>query len=297
MNDHFKAHLCLWGATIIAGFNYSISKIVMPEFIKPFGIITIRLFVSTIFFGAIYFLFAKEKIQRTDFPKLIICAILGMAANQLLFYKGLSLTTPINAALMMASSPIFVLIISVFLNKEKLTSLKIFGITTSATGAILLIINSSASATKGISIGDILIVLNSFCWASFIVLVKPLTKKYHILTLIFYLFLFGGLFGMPVGLNEYQEISWETMPKEALYSLAFIIVFATFTAYYLNIRVLKTVNPSVAGSYIYLQPVMATIVALSFGKDILTIEKICFSLLILSGIYMVSKKTKERLLA
>src|SRR4051812_14076009 len=111
MNNTFKAHAILLGSTLVAGFNYTISKNLMPEFIQPWAIIIIRDVCSVLFFGILYLIFSREKIERKDMPKLMLCAFFGTAANQLLFFEGLNHTAPINASLMMTGSPIFVLVI------------------------------------------------------------------------------------------------------------------------------------------------------------------------------------------
>jgi drug/metabolite transporter (DMT)-like permease len=292
MGENWKAHLFLLFTALIAGFNYSISKIVMPEFIQPSAIIVLRGMAACLVFGIVH-LFIGEKIDyKKDFIKILGCAFFGIAANQLLFYEGLNLTAPINASLLQCCVPVFVLIFAVFVKEEKLTIKKIIGISLGAAGAVLLLMSSSAKASGGHILGDTLVILNALSYGIFLVILKPLMAKYQGLTIVAWIFFLGTFFTLPFGYKDVMVIQWSTWPLYAFLSLAFILIFATIIAYYFNVSVLKQVNPSVAGIYIYLQPVLTTLIAVALGKDILTWEKAGFSVLIFAGVFMVSRKDK-----
>ncbi len=262
----------------------------MPQFIGPSGIIFVRCMAAAVFFSCLYIFSPKEKILKTDLYKIIMASALGIAANQLLFMEGLNKTTPINASLMMTSSPIIVFIVAAIYLKEKITWAKVAGISLAASGAIALLLHSLAIAAHNILVGDIFIILNACCWALFLVRVKPLVTKYRTTTIMPLLFIFGFAFIFPFGYSDFQKIVFNQFTLQAWWALGFVIVFSTLFAYYLNIHVLKFINPSIAGVYIYMQPVLATFFSIVLGKDMLTVEKIIFSLLIFSGVYLVSKK-------
>ena len=138
MTKTFRTHLFLFLANLIYGVSFTIAKDVVPHFIKPFGAILIRVTVSGILFIAVQFFFVREKIKRKDIPLLIACGIFGVAINQLLFFKGLSITTPIHAALIMTTTPILVLVLSAFFKDERITILKIAGIAVGIMGALVI---------------------------------------------------------------------------------------------------------------------------------------------------------------
>jgi drug/metabolite transporter (DMT)-like permease len=291
MNPLVKAHLILLTTALIGGFHYSVSKSVMPDYIHPSAIIVFRGIAAIIFFWLIHALFIKEKIRDAkDYFKLWSCALFGITTNQLLFFNGLNLTSPINAAVLQCGVPIFVVILSAVMIKEKMSSLKIFGLITGATGAVLLLINTNKAQITGTHIGDIMIILNAASYAVFLIMVKPLTEKYDPFTVVKWVFLFGTIMAAPFGYRQFIEITWSSLPFNAWMSIGFIIIFATFVNYYLNIGVLRYVNPSVAGIYVYLVPVFATIIAIVMKQDSLTVEKFVYSLLIFGGVYLVSKK-------
>jgi drug/metabolite transporter (DMT)-like permease len=292
MKGLLKAHLTLFTTALIGGFNYSISKIVMPDFVQPSAIIIIRGISSILFFWLMHALFVREKIiDKRDYFKIWLCSLFGITANQLLFYEGLNLTSPINASLLQCGVPVFVMILSAIMIKEKMNFLKIFGLILGATGAILLLMNSKKDALTQTHIGDIMIIFNAASYAVFLVLVKPLSEKYDPITVMKWVFLFGTIMAIPFGYYQLTEVNWNSMPSYVWLSLGFIVVFATIITYYLNVKVLRFVNPSVAGIYVYLVPVFASIIAVTMKQDIITLEKVAYSLLIFTGVFLVSRKS------
>jgi drug/metabolite transporter (DMT)-like permease len=291
MSTRIRTHLYLFLANLIYALSFTISKDVVPHFIEPFGAIVIRVTVAGMMFFFFQKIFIRERVKREDFWLLILCGLFGVAINQLLFFKGLSITTPINAALMMTMTPILVLILSGIFHDEKITWLKVLGVITGAAGAVLVILSG-----KGLTLhsnqtaGDIFILLNAASYAVFLVIVKPLMKKYHPITVISWVFLFGWIFVMPVGWSEFHSIHWSTMPEHIWLELAFIVIFTTFFAYLLNTLALKHATPSVVGIYIYLQPALATIIALLLNRDEYPFIKIIATALIFLGVYLVSVK-------
>jgi len=245
--------------------------------------------------GAMFFflqkIFIKEKVERKDFGLLILCGLFGVAINQLLFFKGLSITTPINASLMMTLTPILVLILSGIFHDERITWLKIIGVISGAAGAVLVIMSGKELTLRsGQTLGDIFILINAASYAVYIVIVKPLMKKYHPITVISWVFLFGWIFVMPVGWQEFHAIQWNTFPEHIWIELSFIVIFTTFLAYLLNILALKNATPAVVGIYIYMQPALATIIALMLNRDEYPLIKIIATVLIFLGVYLVSLK-------
>lgn len=293
MNSLLKAHLILLITAIIGGFNYSISKIVMPAYVQPSAIILLRGFSSILFFWLIHALFIKEKIRKKkDFVDLFLCALFGITTNQILFYEGLNLTAPINAALLQCSVPVFVMLISAYMIKEKITAIKIAGLILSASGAVLLLMNSGKGQLSSGHTGDIMMILNAASYALFLVMVKPLTEKYNPFTVVKWIFLIGTILSLPFGYQQLTVVQWEKLPVHVWWALGFIVVFATLITYYLNVGVLRYVNASIAGIYVYLIPVFASIIAVALGQDNITWEKVGYSVLIFGGVYFVSKRNK-----
>lgn len=295
MTRSFKAHIAVLTANIIYGANYSIAKEVMPAFIKPFGFIVIRVCVAAILFFVAAKLFFREKIQKSDWSRLIACAVFGVAVNQLLFFKGLSLTSPINAGLMMVTNPIFVLGLSVVFLGEIINLNRIIGIICGISGAVILIIYGNRfSSVPSDPFGDLCILLNSLSYAMYIILVLPLMKKYHPITIMQIVFALGSLLVLPFGWEEFKSIEWSTFPTNTWWSVLFVVIGTTFFAYLLNTLALRELSAGVVSVYIYLQPLMAAGFAMLFGKDVPNILHLMAALLIFMGVWLTTKSVVKK---
>ena len=289
--NKLKIHSALAFANLIYGANYSIAKAVMPHHIKPFGFIFARVVFGTFLFWIFSALTNKqEKVSRKDLPLLALCGFLGVAANQLLFFSGLNLSSPINASLIQTIIPVILLPIAAFQLNEKVTGRKILGVVLGLSGAALLITNrSSISFHDNSSLsGDLLIVLNATSYAFYLVLVKPLMQKYNAQTIIKWVFFFGMLFVIPFGWEDFAKVAWGSLPASAWLAIIYVVLFTTFFAYLLNTWALKYINSSVVAIYAYLQPVFASFFAVWVGQDSFTFEKAIYSLFIFVGVYLVN---------
>lgn len=287
------AHLAILGANLIYGINYSIAKEVMPEYISPFGFIFCRVLGALLLFWMLSLWMKKEKIEKKDWKVLLLCGLFGVAGNQLMFFYGLNLTTPINAAIIMTSNPILVLIMAASLIGERITPKKVSGIFLGLAGAAGLILHGNQlSVSEDHFVGDLFIFLNATSYAIYLVLVKPLMYKYEATTVIKWVFLFGFFIVTPFGFNEFLTIEWANFTPSIWWAFIFVVVGTTFLAYLFNIYGLKQLNPSVVSTYIYSQPLIATVVALIMQQDEIDAIKIISATLIFIGVYLVSIRKK-----
>ena len=294
MDRTIKAHIALFIANLIYGANYTIAKEAMPDYIMPFGFILLRVTGAFILFWGVHAFMPKEKVELRDIFRLAICGVFGVAINQLLFFKGLSITTPINAAIIMTINPVMVLLFAAIIIKDSINPRKVIGIITGLLGAVFLITNSGEfSFSNQTSIGDGFVFINATSYGLYLVLVKPLMNKYSPFTIIKWVFLFGFIYVLPFGLEEALLVNWEAMPFKIFCAIGFVVVFTTFFAYLLNILALKELSPSIVSYYIYLQPILASLIALSFEKDIITFEKGIAALFIFLGVFLISSNSKK----
>lgn len=227
-------------------------------------------------------------------PLLALCGFLGVSANQLLFFSGLNLTTPINASLLQTLIPVMVLLIAGFMVNEKITWKKTMGVITGIFGAGLLITNKGkVNFGNEQFTGDLMIILNSAFYALYLVLAKPLMQKYSASTVIKWVFLFGMIVVVPFTWKDFFAVDWENLPAAAWLAIIYVVVFTTFLAYLLNTWALKYVETSVVGIYSYLQPLFATAIAVYLGQDTFTVEKALYSFLIFVGVYLVTRPRKK----
>jgi drug/metabolite transporter (DMT)-like permease len=292
MNSRTFALVALFLVQLLYGLNYTFAKVVLNGgYIKPFGFTLLRVIGATILFWLLSLFLKKEHIDNKDYKIIFLAAVFGVATNMLLFLKGLELTTPIHASAIMTTTPIIILIASSLFLKEKITSLKIFGVVLGFIGALVLTIygNSSREADNVI-LGNIFVFINAISYSIYIILIKKLTAKYHPFTFIKWLFLFGLVLVTPFGYSEVQEIDWHTFTPFVYFSVGFVIIGATFATYILNPLALSKLKASTVGIFIYLQPVIAGVFAIVMAVDTINYVKVLAMLLIFAGVYLVSLK-------
>ncbi len=288
------AHLAMFTVAAIYAANFSLAKIAMPAYIQPFGFILLRAIAGTTLFG-LSALIVRERVPRKDIFRLAICGLFGVAINQLTFFKGLDMTTPINGSLIMLTTPILVLIFSIIAFREAVGWKKVLGVALGLSGAFLLIMsNASANVPNAPNptLGNILVGVNAAAYAVYLILIKPLAAKYHPVTLLKYVFGFGLLYIIPFGYHEASLIQWEALPMKVWGVLAFVLFGVTFLAYLLNAAALTIVKASVVSSYIYLQPLLASIIAVALGSDQLNSTLILAGGMIAFGVFLVSYRKK-----
>ena len=266
------AHLALLFVAFVYGANYIVAKGLMPDLIGPSGFIVLRVVGGGGLFWIVRFALRAagrwERVARADLGRLAICGLTGVAANQLLFFNGLNLTSPVNASLIMTVNPVLVLVVSAFLLGTPITQRKVLGIAIGMAGAIaLLVMGASASNLHASWQGDLMVLINATSYGLYLVAVKPLMVKYKPLTVIAWVFLFGAVFVLPVGLPQALAIDWAAFEPQHMQALAFVILGTTFLVYLLNIYAMQHVPPTVVSIYIYLQPLLATGISWWAGQN------------------------------
>ncbi|GBF18145.1 MULTISPECIES: DMT family transporter [Arenibacter] len=294
MSRRTLAILAALGATTIYGINHTIAKGVMPTYVKPFGFIFLRLFGATLLFWGISFFGPKEKLERRDWGRLLVCAFFGMGINMLSFFKGLDLSTPINSAVLITITPILVVILSALFIKEKITLQRGIGVFLGLIGALALILFGAEirQDATNIPLGNMLFIVNATSYGLYLILVKKLLEKYHPFTLMKWMFGIGFIITLPITYTEFKEIQWSNLPVEALGAIAFVIIGTTFLTYLFNVFALTQLKASTVGVFMYLQPLIGIIFAIVAGKDHLTLVKFLAIVLVLIGVYLVSKKVR-----
>ncbi len=289
-----KRNLALIGATIVSliyGLTFTIAKDVMPTYINAYGFIVLRVFGATILFWIVSFFVKTEKIENQDFPRIIACAFFGVALNMLTFFKGLSYTSPISASVIMVSTPIIVLILSSIIMKERMQKRKVFGIVLGLIGtAFLILYGKSVGNATNASLGNFLVFVNAISYGFYLITVRKLMDKYNAFSFVKWIYLFGFLMVLPFGWNEFQAVNWHIIPTDIYWKIGFVVLFSTFFTYLLNLLSMRELKPTTVAVFIYLQPVFATIFAISVGKDELSFVKIISAILIFIGVYLVTQK-------
>ena len=295
MDKRILALIAAIVATSIFGFNHTIAKELMPNVLSPNALLYSRVLGAAICFWFVSLCTKRENVELKDFKLIIICAIFGMGLNMITALNGLYNSTPINSSIITTLAPIFIFLISVILLKEKISKRKYAGVFIGFIGTLTLILlnEKSLENAPNINLGNFYLFINSISYALYFVLVKPLTEKYNMITIMKWLFLFSIFINMPFGLVEFMQVEWVEIDNTSLIKIFYVVFCTTFLVYLLNLYALKNLKATTVGMFIYLQPVIGILFAIYRGADKLTIPDISSVLLVFAGVYLVSKKTTK----
>lgn len=296
MTTKTKAHIALLATNIFFALNFTTVKyLINGGFLKPFGLNLIRVGVTAILLWVLY-LFRKEKkqIQKKDWGKFLLCAVTGIAINQLAFIKGLSLTYSIHASLLLLITPILITFIAAWVLKERLTNNKLIGLALGIGGALVLILAKDRSGNaEDVFFGDLLVILNAVSYTIYFVLVKPLMVDYNPIAVLRNVFTIGFFIILPFCWMEFSQIEWAIYSSKEYLTLAMIAIPGTFCAYLFNIYGIKNLGAAISGNYIYTQPLFAAALAIGFLGEELSTYKILAGLLIFAGVFLANKQIKN----
>ena len=293
-SDTIGPHLALIAVQILFGSWPVFGKVVLRS-MSPLSLITLRLTGAAVAFALLQRKFTPLlKMRVKDILLLALCSMLGVVGNQFLYVKGLSLTTAINSALLSTTIPVFTLFVSILFGRDQLSGRRIFGIALAAGGVVYLVNPAHADMSTQTTAGNLLLVSNSMLYATYIVISKSLFERYGALNVITWIFLVGSLVTIPVGIYALQRENLSAISTGLWLMIAFIIIFPTVVAYYLNAWALTKVPPSTVAIYIYLQPLVAFGFAPLLIGEGFNSRTIIAALLIFAGVAVVTKRGRSQ---
>ena len=284
-------------ATTIYGINHTVAKMVMPIYIGSLGLVFLRVLGATIIFWTISLFFKTKPIEKKDRLTILKCGLFGMSINIAAFIAGLDYSTPVNSSILIIISPIFVVILSFFIFKNKINFIKILGIILGFVGAMILILtaDSNSSIGRNIPLGNFLFIVNSISYAYYLIIVKPMAEKYDLITLFKWLFLIGLIFNFPLGINQFLDVGWASLPLwEAVLPMVFVVVGTTCMTYFLNGYALSKITSTEVAVFMYLQPIIGILFAIFTKSDTITLIMFVASVLIFTGVYLTSVLKQKR---
>ncbi len=288
--------MALFATSVFFAINFTAVKyLINGGFIKAFGLNLIRVAVTCLLLWILYlFKPQKNSILKKDYGRFFLSALTGIAINQLLFIKGLSLTYSIHASLLLLTTPILITFIAAWLLREKINANKLIGLCLGVSGALVLILSKEKTGNPGnVVLGDIFVLLNAISYTFYFVLVKPLMKVYNPIMVLRIIFTIGLVMIIPFCWTEFIEINWQTYNPIEFFTLSLIVFGGTFCAYLFNIYGIKVLGPSVAGTYIYLQPLFAAAIAISFLGEKLAAYKLLAGALIFAAVFLANKQSNN----
>lgn len=288
----YSPHIALFLVQLMFGSAPVLGKVALQVF-PSFAIVGFRVGGAALAFVLLQKLRGDFRLKKTShYFYFAIFSCFGVIFNQLLFFKGLSLTNATNTSLLAVTIPIFTILISAAFGYDKLTILKLCGVGLAAAGVIYLINPANASFSSDTTQGDILIVLNSLSYATYVAASKKLISQYGALKSIAWLFLFASLINVPVGLISLSNVELSAVSFNAWIALAAIVIFPTILAYFWNAWALARVEPGIVAVYIYLQPLIGFVLAILFLGERFTSRLLISALMVFAGVFLVIRKRK-----
>ena len=286
-------HGALLFVSAVFGANSVTAKIALQE-ITPFALVTLRVVSAAVILFVLHRLFVREKIKSTtDFFRLAMYSVFGIIINQILFLKGLSMTTPINATILVTTIPVVTILVAMLMGREKPSTRKLSGALISFAGVITLIGWGGIDFKDTYFVGNLLVFINAVSFSIFLVLSKPILARYSPSTVTTWIFVFGSLGVLPVGWKELQNTDWVSISAIAWACVAFLILFSSVIVYYINNWALQRTQSSTVAAYIYIQPLVASAFSTYALEEPITARKIIASLLIFGGVILVSIRRKN----
>ena len=294
MSHKFRPHLALIAVQILFGAWPILGKIVLRS-ISVTSLVTCRLVGAAIAFALLQRqLKPLLKMRRSDFALLVLCAICGVVGNQLLFVKGLSLTTVINAALLTTTIPVITLFISIIFGYDNWSLKRALGVVLAGAGVVYLINPLRAQLTADTTLGNLLLLSNALLYAFYIVISKRLLERYGALNVITWIFLVSAVLITPLGLYSFGNENVAAISWTVWLLIGVIILLPTVGAYYLNAWALTQVSPGTVAIYIYLQPLIAFGFAPWFLGERWNYRTTIATLLIFAGVALVTSQRRSR---
>jgi len=265
-----------------------VAKFVLPS-ISPAGVVFFRVTGAALAFSLMHALFVRERVtDRRDLLALVGLAMLGVVMNQLLFLEGVKRTTAINTNILVTTVPAFTLAIALVLGRERATWPKIGGIALAAAGAVFLIGPDRIRLDPTTAFGNALVACNTASYGAYLVLSKRMLERYHPITVVTHVFLFGAVIVTPFGLVALRHVDVGVLPARVLVGLAYIVVCSSVFAYYLSIWALQHTSSSLVAMYVYLQPVMTVVGAPLILGERLTARAGASALIIFGGLALAT---------
>lgn len=294
-----KGHSLMLGANVMWGLMSPVAKFVMVGgAVTPLVVTDLRITGAMVLFWIASFFQKPERVAPKDLLKLLGASLLAIVFNQGCFIFGVGLTSPVDASIITTSMPLLAMVLAAIYLKEPITGKKVLGIAVGATGALLLILGShqvseAKAAGNHYIWGDLLVLLAQFSYALYFVLFKNFVNKYSLITIMKWMFTYAFICALPFSYNDLLHTEWKSLQNTEIGALVFIVVGSTFISYVLIVIGQKNLRPTVAGMYNYVQPLVASIVAVCWGMDTFNFVKIISVALIFGGVYLVTNSRSK----
>ncbi len=288
-NKHtlWRVHIPLLIVQITFGSLPPFTKLTLNYF-PPMSVVFFRVFFTALLFGTIFFLFKREEIkEKKHFAWFALFGFFGVAGNQLFYLSGVSITTAVNAGILVTTIPIFTLIVALLLKKEEISFIKILGVIVAFSGVAFLIDFGRFQLNENL-LGDLFIMGNSCFYAVYLVISKKMLRIYSSFTVITYVFIFSVFLVAPFTLGSLPNINYAEIPLSGYLSLLMVLVGGTFIPYLVVTFALQNTQSTSVAIYSYLQPIIATLLSTLIVGEPITLKLVISAAIIIFGVSIVT---------
>lgn len=287
-----KGHICALGAVLLFGLMSPMCKLAMQNgAIDGVLLAFFRVSGAALLFWLISPLTPREKIARNDWLPLLGMSLCGMVVNQFLYVLGIQYTSPTNACVVGTSTPVMTFILAALFLHHRVTLLRVGGFLLASVGALVLILGSGGGLS-GHPLGDTLCLISQFSAACYFVFFGGVLRRYHPVTIMKWLFLFAAVLTLLPMSSRLVALPSVTFSFQELFAIAYVVIGGSFFSYLLLIVGQRRLDPPTVAAYNYVQPIIAAVVGIMLGLDILTWQKCLSLLLIAAGVLLITKNAE-----
>ena len=292
MNRQLIGHLASFGAYAIFGLNIVFCKDIANQGeLSPIFLFTLRAFCAGILFCLLGLFTRREKVPAVDLLRMAGAAMLGLVIPQMTFLTAITMTAPIDLSVVQSMTPIMTMFVAAIFLKEPITWKKAGGVALSFAGVLWLIFQSTHAAgpVQTRPLGIILTITNALCFALYLGICRPVIQRYSVVTLMKWMFLFAFVVSLPFSAKQVVVLDYAAVPAKVWWEVGYLVVFATFVAYFLIPLGQQRIRPTLVSMYGYLQPIIASAVGIAVGMDSLTWMKLLAALAVFAGVAIVNR--------
>lgn len=296
MNKQISGHIYALLANIFWGLMAPVGKSALAAF-TPFTVTTFRMVGAAACFWLLSLCCKREQVSPHDMLRIFFAALFALVFNQGVYIFGLSLTSPIDASIVTTTLPIVTMVVAAIFLREPVTHKKVIGIFLGALGALTLIVsNSGASAGDGTLLGDLFCLISQISFSIYLSVFKGLSQRYSPVTMNKWMFVYASLCYIPFSYRDLATTPWPEIPTAAWLQVGYVVVFGSFLAYICIMQAQRLMSPTVVSMYNYMQPIVATSVAVALGMGVFNWQKVVAILLVFTGVYIVTQsKSRSQL--
>lgn len=292
----FVGHLASFGAYAIFGLNIIFCKDIANQgALSPILLFTLRALCAGALFWILSLFTKREYVPAADLLRMAGAGMLGLVIPQMTFLTAITMTAPIDLSVVQSTTPIMTMFVAAIFLKEPISWQKAGGVALSFLGVMWLILQSTH--TGGVAqtrpLGIILTITNAFSFALYLGICRPVIQRYSVVTLMKWMFLFSFVASLPFSAGDLMRLDVQAVPSQVWLEVGYLILFATFVAYFLIPVGQQRIRPTLVSMYGYLQPIIATVVGVAVGMDRLTVMKVVAAICVFAGVAIVNRSPKR----